>query len=75
MKQFIMDLYQDMVIVRDDQQLFVRYLLRNPHILSVDIGNHLFQCGYKENHESVEYVCTSRKLLWCLIGSVIAIYM
>lgn len=53
-KDFLMNIHEDMEVVRDDQQLFVRYMLRHPQLLSIDLGNRIFQCGYKESHLSVE---------------------
>lgn len=35
-------------IFRDDQQLFVRYFLENPHLVSIDVDRKLFLTGYKE---------------------------
>lgn len=38
-------------IFRDDQQVFVRYLLENPHLVSIDVDRKLFLTGYKEPME------------------------
>ena len=35
-------------IFRDDQQVFVRYLLENPHLVSIDVERKLFLTAYKE---------------------------
>jgi hypothetical protein len=48
-KAFLQTIHAEMQLVRDDQQVFVRYLLRHPQLLSVDSSQRLFQCGYKEN--------------------------
>lgn len=39
-------------IFRDDQQVFVRYLIENPHLVSVDVDRKLFLTGYKEPLEN-----------------------
>ena len=35
-------------VFRDDQQVFVRYLIENPHLVSIDVNRKLFVTGYKE---------------------------
>ena len=35
-------------IFRDDQQVFVRYLLENPHLATIDNDRKLFLTGFKE---------------------------
>ena len=60
MKDFLNKIYHEMTLVRDDQQVYVRYFLRNPHIISVDseslvaVGpsslkqqTSIFQCGWR----------------------------
>lgn len=34
--------------VQDDQQLFVRYMLQNPHVISIDYDRSIFMTSYKE---------------------------
>lgn len=45
-------------IFRDDQQVFVRYLVENPHLVSIDVNRKLFVTGYKEpmNKYGVSFV-------------------
>lgn len=35
-------------VFRDDQEVFVRYLLENPHLVSIDTERKLFLTAYKE---------------------------
>lgn len=47
-KSFLMTILPQMQLIRDDQQVFIRYMLQYPHLLSVDFSHNFFQCGYKE---------------------------
>jgi hypothetical protein len=47
-KELISSIYEDMSLVRDDQQVFVRYFLSHPELISVDVHNNMFLCAYKE---------------------------
>jgi hypothetical protein len=58
-KDFLREIFHEMKLVRDDQQVFVRHFLRNPHVLSIDSETHtdreqhhqqqsaVFQCGWR----------------------------
>ena len=36
------------VTIKDDQQVFVRYMLENPDMASIDVENTFFMTGFKE---------------------------
>mmetsp|Transcript_9040 Transcript_9040/g.16962 ORF Transcript_9040/g.16962 Transcript_9040/m.16962 type:complete len:1292 (-) Transcript_9040:256-4131(-) len=54
-KDFLRDIFHEMNLVRDDQQVYVRHFLRHPHLISVDAEQHnehlqqssVFQCGWR----------------------------
>lgn len=60
-KNFLREIYHEMTLVQDDQQVFVRHLLRNPHVLSIESADMrqeleqkremrppaVFQCGWR----------------------------
>lgn len=43
-----------MQLIRDDQQVFIRYMLQYPHLLSIDLSNNMFQCCYKESPKDLK---------------------
>lgn len=45
-------------VFRDDQQVFVRYMIENPHLVSIDDARKLFLTAYKEPMQqyAVNYV-------------------
>lgn len=54
-KDFLREIFHEMTLVQDDQQVFARYFLRNPHLMSVDAETRqggrqqsaVFQCGWR----------------------------
>jgi hypothetical protein len=54
-KDFLRTIYHEMTLVRDDQQVYVRHFLRNPHMISIDVEMYnqgkqqssMFQCGWR----------------------------
>ena len=48
-KNLLLDVRTNNVFFRDDQQFYVRHLVQNPHLISVDVNRELFMTGYKED--------------------------
>ena len=42
------DVSQRNEMFRDDQEVFVRYLIENPHLASIDVDRKLFITAFKE---------------------------
>lgn len=45
MFKYVMDIGRE---IRDDQQIFIRYMAEHPDIVSIDLDRKMFYTGYRE---------------------------